>query len=98
MEYASAVFAPAAKSHLDKLDVIQKIAARIIHGAPSDANSEPLLSALRLPSLTERRSEHIANLVTHMMGGGSHPAFSDSFSLTDSGEVIGGSSARIGAG
>ena len=92
------VFAPAAKTHLDKLEVIQRIAARIICGTPNDAHSEPLLNTLCLPSLAERRSEHITNLIFGMLAGCSHPAFAETFVLSASGEVQGGSNARIGAG
>ena len=44
LEYGSAVFATAAVTHLKKLDVIQRIAARIIFGLPRDV---PFLSTTR---------------------------------------------------
>ena len=49
LEYARAVLAPAAKTHLLKLDIIQKMAARIICRAPPpDAHAAPLLTSLGL--------------------------------------------------
>jgi hypothetical protein len=55
MEYASSLLVPVAKSHLTKLDVIQRIASRIITGSPPQAHSAPLLAALGLESLQSRR-------------------------------------------
>jgi hypothetical protein len=55
LEYGSAVMAPAAKTHLAKMDVVQRTAARIIFGLPRDAHAEPLLEALQLATLESRR-------------------------------------------
>jgi Reverse transcriptase (RNA-dependent DNA polymerase) len=98
LEYASAVLAPAAKTHLRKLDVIQKIASRIISGAPRDAHSEPLLSALGLESLESRRNDHVMKLVNSIIAGSSHPIFNDYFTVTASGDITGGCTANIGVG
>jgi hypothetical protein len=98
LEYASAVLAPAAKSHLHKLDVIQKIASRIIAGAERNAHSEPLQNALGMQSLETRRNDHIDHLVQSMIDGKSHPAFTDYFSSDGTGGVISGHRARIGVG
>ena len=55
LEFGSAILAPIAKSHLSKLDVIQKMAARTICGAPRHAHAAPLLVSLQLESLEARR-------------------------------------------
>jgi hypothetical protein len=86
LEYASAVLAPAAKTHMRKLDVIQKIASRIISGAPRDAHSEPLLRALGLESLESRRNDHVIKLINPIIAGSSHPIFNDYFTVTTSGD------------
>jgi len=51
LEYCSAVFAMAAPSHLSKLDIVQKIASRIITSSEPRSHSAPLLELLELDSL-----------------------------------------------
>ena len=41
LEYCSGLFAGVAKTHQAKLEVVQKIAARVITGAPHDAHAAP---------------------------------------------------------
>jgi hypothetical protein len=99
MEYASAVFASAANTHLKKLDIVQKIASRIITGSPRDTHSQPLQDFLGLASLSSRRDDHIKKLVDDMINNESHPAFNGLFTMTEDGEAesAGGSSrTRIG--
>ena len=48
LEYCNALLFPVASSHLKKLDVIQKISARIIAHAPLQAHALPLLNDLDL--------------------------------------------------
>jgi len=55
LEYASVLFAGAAPTHLHKLDVIQKVASRIITGSDSRAHSSSLQLLLGLEPLEERR-------------------------------------------
>ena len=68
-----------AKTHLKKLDVIQRSAARIIHGLPRDAHAAPLLEALQLQSLESRRTDHVAKIVSSVLDGTCHPALKDLF-------------------
>jgi Reverse transcriptase (RNA-dependent DNA polymerase) len=82
MEYSSALFASSAKTHLDKLDCVQRMASRIICRAPGDAHSEPLQERLQLQSLVARRCQHVANLVGRIIGHDSHPAFEHFFSAS----------------
>ena len=51
LEYASAVFASASQTRLNKLEVIQKIESRIVCGVARNAYSAPLLEALDLEAL-----------------------------------------------
>ena len=97
MEYASAVIAPCSRSQLDKLEVIQRIAARIIMGLPHDAHAAPLLEALRLPSLEIRRREHVAALVEKALSGLGHEAL-NLFRVDEGGVVTSDMEARIGVG
>ena len=63
LEYASSLLVPVAKVHLDKLDVVQRKAARIIFQTPSDSHADPLLCQLGLQALHERRVKHLVDLV-----------------------------------
>ena len=73
MEYASALYTAAAKSHLNRLEVVQKKAARIILGYPRDAHAEPLMQSLHLDSLSNRREIHIRKIVEASIAGSNHP-------------------------
>jgi Reverse transcriptase (RNA-dependent DNA polymerase) len=88
LEYCSAIFAPAAPTQLKKLDTVQKIAARIICGAPRDAHSEPLLQALRLDTLESRRKNHIIDLVRSIVQGDCHPALQNHLTVHSDGRLI----------
>ena len=79
LEYSSALLAMASKTHLSKLDTIQRIAARVIYKAPRDAHSEPILEALGIESLEKRRSDHIIDLVEAIIEKNCHPAFFNFF-------------------
>ena len=83
LEYCSAVFTTAAPSHLTKLDVIQKMASRIVMNADSRAHSEPLLTALSLESLESRRKQHVSKIVEKILGGRIHPYFKDFLNNAD---------------
>ena len=74
MEYCSSLFTSAAKTHLKKLDTIQRIAARIIYEVPRDTHAEPLLIFLQLDHLGDRREQHMLRLVKSFVSGSSHPA------------------------
>ena len=81
LEYNSATFFMAAPTHLKKLDIIQKIASRIITSSPPGTHSTPLQVSLGLEPLVERRRNHIAKLVDAINTGLSHPFFENCFSL-----------------
>src|SRR2546425_8499484 len=69
LEYASATFANAASSHLNKLDIVQKIASRIVTGSPAHTHSAPLQLQLALQSLQSRRISHVASIVENILNG-----------------------------
>ena len=69
--------------HLTKLDIVQKKAARVIYGIPHTTHAAPLLESLKLEPLENRRRAHILKLVTSMIEGVCHPAFTDFFQMTD---------------
>ena len=54
LEYGSAVIGTAASTHPKKIDVIRRMAARIIFDLPRDAHSSLLLEELQLEDLSER--------------------------------------------
>jgi hypothetical protein len=88
LEYGSAVIAPAAKTHLAKLDVVQRTAARIIFGLPRDAHAEPLLDALQLATLESRRKDRVCSIVDSIIQGDCHPAFKDWFKVQTDGTIL----------
>jgi hypothetical protein len=98
LEYCSAVFASAAPSQLRKLDVIQKIASRVIYGVCRTAHSAPLLQALKFDSLECRRKKHIMSIVDSMIAGDCHPALKDVFTLEEDGSIGNTLRSRIGIG
>ena len=88
LEYCSCLFASIAKTHSNKLEVVQKIAARIVCQAPHDAHSAPLLLELGLKSLEQRRVDHICRVVSQCLQGQCHPALMNRFSADAEGFVI----------
>ena len=62
MEYCSAIFSSAPKTHLKKLDVIQRKTAHIIYRVPRDAHADILLLFLKLEDLSDRREAHLIKL------------------------------------
>ncbi len=84
LEYASSLLVPVARTHLEKLDVIQRKAARIICQVPSDSHSDPLLQELGLQSLQERRIHRLLNIVSSCLDGNCHPELRNKFLKEDS--------------
>jgi len=99
LEYSSAVWGSAAKSHLKKLDTVQKIASRIISHAPRLAHSEPLLKSLKLETLEDRRSNHLIRIVDACTQGNYHPVLNHLFRRNvESGYLEKDKEGRIGIG
>ena len=95
LEYSSAIFASAAPTQLKRLDIIQKIAARVICGATRDAHAAPLLQSLQLDSLEARRQHHAITLVQNILSGNCHPSLIGLFKLDSDGKVSNEESSRI---
>ena len=87
LEFCSQVFAGASKTNLAKLDTVQKIASRIICGAPRDAHSEPLLDLLSLQSLTLRRQNKIIKSVNEIINNNCHPYLINKFDMGSDGLI-----------
>ncbi len=87
MEYSSENFSTVLKSQLKKLDIIQKISARVICLAPRDAHAAPLLQSLKLDSLESRRNFHIISIVRSILSGNCHPSLRHMFSIAPNGLV-----------
>ncbi|MEZ4720250.1 MAG: reverse transcriptase family protein [Flavobacteriales bacterium] len=83
LEYCSGVFVGMAETHAHKLEVIQKIAARIICDAPRDAHAQPLLASLKLEELRSRRNAHTLNIITAIRSNQTHPSFLNFFDTND---------------
>jgi ribonuclease P/MRP protein subunit RPP40 len=98
LEYASALLVPVAKTHLKKLDVVQKRAARIICETARDAHSAPLMELLQLQPLETRRNKHVVDIVTSILEGNCHPAFREYFRTQALGRVECDFAPRIRAG
>lgn len=88
MEYASAVFAASAKSHLDKLDLIQRMSVRAIYRLPRNAHSQPLMDKLGLDSLTNRRRIHIISIINSILQNKCHPSLAGMFELDGEGMLV----------
>ena len=74
LEYASAMFVGIANTHNEKLERLQRVAARIICGADRDAHAEPLLATLGLKTLASRREERVIDILESIIAGDCHPA------------------------
>src|SRR3989442_5331542 len=79
LEYCNLAFANSSKTNLAKLEVVQKIASRIICGEKRDAHSDPLLKRLELLSLKERRDKKIITAVKNILCNNCHPYLSNMF-------------------
>jgi Reverse transcriptase (RNA-dependent DNA polymerase) len=98
LEYCSATFASASSTQLKKLDIVQKKASRVVCRTPRNAHSAPLLEALHLGTLGERRTAHVIKLVESILSGVTHPALHGMFHRTIEGRVENSERARIGIG
>lgn len=83
MEYCSSTFISAAPSHLVKLDVVQKMASRIITNSLPRTHSAPLQLALGLNPLAERRMDHLRTIVENICTNKTHPFFKNNFFVSN---------------
>ena len=95
LEYCSSVFVNSAQTHLGRLDVVQKIASRVITGSSSMTHSAPLQAQLGLHSLHARILNHVVMTVDHILNGISHPYFRDFFSQKNNAQVTSASNKNL---
>ena len=88
--HASAVFIGASETHLKKLEIVQKMASRVICGVPRNAHAAPLLEELGLDSLVDRRNKHVSDLVLAYVKKASHPALCELFADISEDDPTGG--------
>src|SRR5437867_8778876 len=81
LEYGSTLLLSASRTQLEKLDVIQRKAARTILQVLRDAHAAPLLDTLSLDSLSDRRIKHALAIIQNILSGNCHPALADFFEL-----------------
>ena len=97
LEYSSGVFAGLAETHSKKLETVQKIAARIISNAPRDAHAAPIIEALGLQSLHDRRKKHLLKLTNDILSCDTHPGLYDLMELNEKNEIeVSNARTRIG--
>jgi len=77
MEYCNMVFIGAAETHLKKLDLVQRMAARIISKAKRDAHAAPLLESLGLECLNLRRRNRVRKQLKNIRSQSCHPALNN---------------------
>ena len=79
LEYASALLVGMADCHKEKLERMQRVAARIICGTARDAHAEPLLTTLGLETLSMRRTKHTVSIIESILREDCHPALRNLF-------------------
>ena len=85
LEYCSLVLASASKSNLNKLEVVQKIASRIILDQSRDTHAAPLLLSLGLQPLEKRRQTKILKSVDKILTKNCHPHLYNLFQVDNDG-------------
>jgi len=98
LEYANSIKASVSKTHLHKLEVVQKICVRIITNSPRDAHSDPLIVSLGLDALEARRKKHIVKYVKRCLSNKFHPNFHNIFRLNSDGKLDTDIKTRIASG
>src|SRR5206468_7645472 len=95
LEYCNLITAGASKTTLNKLEVIQKIASRIICNEKRDAHAAPLLLKLGLQSLKKRRETKILKTVDNILSNNCQPYLSNMFQLDVNGQLANNETTRI---
>jgi hypothetical protein len=98
LEYCSSLLVPIARTHLEKLNVIQCTGARIASHLPRRAHAAPILEKLGLEPLDSRRENHVLKIVNSIIQKDCHPALRDLFTLDADGRLVNDSAARIKIG
>ncbi len=77
MEYGDIVWAGGNITDLNKLEMVQKSAARIVTGATARCSTDRLMEDVRWPSLSSRRRDHRLTLFYKIVNGLSRPYLND---------------------
>ena len=73
LDYCDVAWSPGALKQVDKLERVQKLAARIVLGAPSTARTVELYKTLNWSTLDQHRRYHTATYVFKVLNGLSPP-------------------------
>ncbi len=95
LEFSCAIFSSASVTQLQKLDIIQKMSSRVVCSAPRDAHAAPLLQALKLENLGDRRKAHIEKIIKSILSNSCHPALCNLFTQLDDGRIVNDEKSRI---
>ena len=82
LDYCDVAWSPGALKQVDKLERVQKLAARIVLGAPSTARTVELYKTLNWSTLDQRRRYHTATYVFKVLNGLSPPYLQNTFELS----------------
>ena len=89
LDYCSTILMSASATQLEKLDVIQRKAARAIMNVSRVAHSAPLLEELSLEPLSDRHFRHSLSVIQNVLCGNCHPALSEFFTLQPDDSIVG---------
>ena len=95
LEFSCAIFSSASVTQLQKLDIIQKMSSRVVCSAPRDAHAAPLLQALKLENLGDRRKAHIEKIIKSILSNSCHPALCNLFTQLNDGRIVNDEKFRI---
>ena len=82
LDYCDVPWSPGALKLVDKLERVQKLAARIILGAPGTARTVELYKTLNWSTLDQCRRCHTAAYVYKVLNGLSPPSLQNTFELS----------------
>jgi len=98
LDYCGGLLMSSSATQLERLDTIQRKAARMIMQVPRDTHSAPLMEKLSLESLNDRRCKHVVSLVANILGGNCHPAFDNFFQALPDGSLVPPTRSRLKIG
>ena len=82
LDYCDVAWSPGARKRVDKLERVQKLAARIILGAPMTTKTAELYKTLNWSTLDQRRRYHTATYVFEVLNGLSPPYLQNTSELS----------------
>ena len=82
LDYCDVAWSPKTCKQIDKLERVQKLAARLVTGAPKTARTAELYSQLRWSTLEQRRKYHTATYVFKVLNKLSPPYLCNTIELS----------------